>query len=77
MAMYTEAELVTKIKAIDTKLEEAISSSKMDTSQTSHQFEIQVAELRRQRDYYTGMLQALGSASATPASISFISRRRL
>ena len=77
MALYTEAELVTKIKAIDAKLEDAIASSRMDTSQTSHTFEIQVAELRRQRDYYMSKLQALGSSSATPASVSFVTRRRL
>ena len=77
MAMYTEAELIAKIKAIDVKLEEAISSSKLDTSQTSHTFEIQVAELRRQRDYYTGMLQATGSMSSVPSGVSFVTRRRL
>ena len=77
MAMYTEAELITKIKSIDLKLEESIASSRLDTSQTSHAFEIQIAELRKQRDYYTGMLQAIGSSSAAPAAVSFITRRRL
>lgn len=77
MAMYTETELITKIKAIDAKLEESIASSRLDTSQTLHDFEIQVSELRKQRDYYTGMLQATGSTSTSPASVSFITRRRL
>ena len=76
MSLYTESELVAKIKAIDTQLESCLSSSSMDTSQTRHSFEIQIAELRRQRDYYVQKLQSIGSAYSVPSAVAFNTRRR-
>lgn len=55
--IYTEAELLEKIKAIDIKLEKAIQSSKLDTSQASQSFSIMPSELTRQRNYYLRMYQ--------------------
>jgi len=49
---YTEAELIQKIKDIDTKLEKAIQSSKLDTAQASQSFSIMPSELTKQRNYY-------------------------
>lgn len=54
--LYTEAELIEKIKAIDTQLEKAIQSSKLDTNQGSQSFAIMPSELRRQRSYYADLL---------------------
>jgi len=76
MALYTESELVLKIKSIDTALESCYSSSRMDTSQTSHSFDRQISELRRQRDYYMLQLQSIGSSYAPASSVAFETRRR-
>ena len=76
MSLYTEAELVAKIKAIDTQLDECYSSSRLDTSQTSHSFDKQISELRKQRDYYMLTLQSIGSSYAPYASVAFETRRR-
>jgi len=54
--LYTEAELIEKIKALDAQLEKAIQSSKLDTNQGSQSFAIMPSELRRQRAYYLDLL---------------------
>ena len=55
--IYTEAELLEKIKAIDIKLEKALQSSKLDTMQASQSFSIMPSELTKQRNYYLRMYQ--------------------
>jgi hypothetical protein len=54
--VYTKQELIDKIKAIDLKLDKAISESELDTTQNRQTFEIEVKELRVQRDYYKNKL---------------------
>lgn len=55
--IYTQTELLTKIKAIDTKLEGAVSSSKLDTNQASQSFQIDINKLTDLRDWYYRQLQ--------------------
>ena len=55
--IYTKLELLTKIKAIDTKLESAASSSRLDTWQSVHSFNIDIVGLKHQRNNYYRMLQ--------------------
>ena len=55
--IYTEAELLEKIKALDIKLEKALQSSKLDTMQASQSFSIMPSELTKQRNYYLRMYQ--------------------
>lgn len=50
--IYTREELIDKIKAIDAKLEKAVDKSELDTTQNRQTFEIDVPELRKQREYY-------------------------
>lgn len=58
-SIYTREEVIAKIKAIDTKLEDALEESSIDSMQNRSTYEIDVAELRRQRDYYRLELQAI------------------
>lgn len=55
--IYTKEELLIKIKSIDTKLEEAISASKLDTNQASSSFQIDIDKLTSQKNWYYQMLQ--------------------
>jgi hypothetical protein len=57
ICIYTKTELITKIKAIDLELNEAIESSKMDTNQTSSSYMVDVGEKTKQKNYYYAMLQ--------------------
>lgn len=57
--IYTQAELITKIKALDTKLESAIEESQLNTTQNVQMFEVAVEELRIQRDKYMTQLNGL------------------
>lgn len=55
--IYTKAELIVKIKAIDTKLDDPISASLLDTNQGRQSFAKQINEMRNQRNWYYKMLQ--------------------
>lgn len=55
--IYTQTELLIKIKTIDTKLEAPVNSSKLDTNQASQSFQIDITNLKIQRDWYYRMLQ--------------------
>ena len=55
--IYTQTELLTKIKAIDTKLEAAVNAPKLDTNQGSQSFQVDILNLTNQRDRYYRMLQ--------------------
>lgn len=57
MGLYTDSELVEKIKAIDTELSSAITKSAIDTTQTKNEVTISVRTLREQREYYLALLQ--------------------
>jgi hypothetical protein len=55
--IYTKDELLIKIKAIDTKLESAVNSSKLDTNQASQSFQVDITKLTDQRNWYYRQLQ--------------------
>jgi CHASE1-domain containing sensor protein len=58
LCLYTKDELITKIQAIDTKLEASIMQSKLDTNQASQSFTRENKYLQEQRDrYYTMLMQ--------------------
>ncbi|MHA1379321.1 MAG: hypothetical protein ACTSRG_13135 [Candidatus Helarchaeota archaeon] len=75
MGLYTDNELVEKIKAIDLQLESAISKTEIDTSQTKNSVSISVRSLREQRERYESMLQAQNRALYNsifgPSAIAF------
>lgn len=50
--IYTEQELIAKIKELDIRLDKSIQSSKLDTNQASQSFSIMTNDIKRQRDYY-------------------------
>lgn len=56
--LYTETELIAKIKAIDTQLETAVTESDLDTGQSKHSFRVSVDAMRKQRETYLSLLQA-------------------
>lgn len=55
-SLYTLDELKEKIKAIDTKLEKAVSRSELNTTQNAQSFAVEVQRLQEQRDYYWDLL---------------------
>ena len=57
MSLYTDNEIITKIKEIDTQLMTGITKSEIDTSQTKNSVSISVRTLREQREYYSALLQ--------------------
>jgi hypothetical protein len=50
--IYTEQEIIDNIKAIDLKLNKALSRSELDTTQSEQAFSVNVSNLRQQRDYW-------------------------
>ena len=54
--IYTEAELIELIKAINLRLDKGVKESELNTTQNIQQFQIEVKELREQRDYYRKLL---------------------
>jgi len=57
MSLYTDDEIIEKIKAIDTELLAGISKSEIDTTQTKNSVTISLRTLREQREQYMSMLQ--------------------
>lgn len=57
MGLYTDTELVEKIKEIDTQLSTGVSKTSLDTTQTKSEVSISVRTLREQRDYWLVLLQ--------------------
>lgn len=57
MQIYTNAELLAKIKALDLELEAATTESRLDTQLNEHEWHESIAEKRKQRDMYFRMLQ--------------------
>lgn len=57
MGMYTEEELITKIKDIDTSLGGGLIGSKLGTGQTDNEITLSLAQMQKQRNYYINELQ--------------------
>lgn len=57
MGLYTDTELIEKIKEIDTQLSNAVSKTTLDTTQTKSEISISVRTLREQRERYSSLLQ--------------------
>ena len=55
--LYTDEELIEKIKEIDIALDEAVTRSEIDTSQSKHSYSVSVRQLERQRLYYLNLLK--------------------
>jgi hypothetical protein len=55
--IYTTAELKAKIIALDLELAAGIKRSELDTTTDSQEFELNQAEMQKQRDYYLNMYQ--------------------
>ena len=54
--LYTSAELIQKLKDIDTQLDDPVTKSNLDTGQTKHEISISVRSLREQYEKYKAML---------------------
>lgn len=55
--LYTDEELIEKLKEIDIELDEAVSKTSLDTGQSKHDITISVRTLREQYEKYSSMLQ--------------------
>ena len=55
-SLYTDDELVQKLKDLDSELDSAISSSELDTGQSRHQIKMSIRTLREQYEKYKAML---------------------
>lgn len=55
--LYTDQEIIDKIKAIDTELDEGTTRSELDTGQSKHEYTQSLRQLERQRERYLSMLQ--------------------
>lgn len=77
--LYTSDELVTKIKALMEDLDDGVSSSDLDTSQSKHGFKVSVRAKREQLERYLAMLKRIDSACyytfMPPSVISFGGRQ--
>jgi hypothetical protein len=75
MALYTVEELKTKIKTLMEDLDDGVSSSDLDTSQSKHGFKISVRAKREQLERYLAMLKKQDPACyysfMPPSVISF------
>ncbi len=55
--LYTEAELIQKLKDLDTEMDAAETQSELDTGQSEHKFRVSQRTLREQYEKYLAMLQ--------------------
>ena len=55
--LYTESELIQKLKDLDTAMDDATTRSKLDTGQSDSEYSISIRTLREQYEKYQGMLQ--------------------
>jgi len=56
MGLYTSAELIAKLKALDVEMDSAETSSKLDTGQSRHEFTLSINSLKQQYEKYLAML---------------------
>lgn len=54
--LYTCDELIQKLKDLNDRLDDATTKSKIDTSQSSHEYSESIRTLREQYDKYLSML---------------------
>jgi hypothetical protein len=57
MGLFTDEELITKIKSLMTELDDAVTSSELDTSQSKHSFKVSIRSQREQLERYLTMLK--------------------
>ena len=57
MALYTEAELIAKLKELDTAMDDATTRSKLDTGQSDNEFSQSLRQMERQYEKYLSLLQ--------------------
>lgn len=55
--LYTSAEIIAKIKTIDTTLDDAVTGSTLDNGQTKSDLRFSTRTLREQKEYYLSLLQ--------------------
>ncbi|MCK5614777.1 hypothetical protein KAR91_73630 [Candidatus Pacearchaeota archaeon] len=56
--LYTSAELIQKLKDLDTKLDSGVTGSSLDTSQTKHDLKLSIRAARDQYQKYKSMFQS-------------------
>jgi hypothetical protein len=57
MGLYTSAELITKLKALDEEMNGGVSESSIDTGQSKTSLKLSTTQLQRQYEKYKAMLQ--------------------
>lgn len=62
MGLYTDQELIDKIKEMDTQLSVGVTKSEIDTTQTKNSVSISIRTIREQREYYSSLLQSQNRA---------------
>lgn len=55
--LYTEAELIQKLKDLDTAMDDATTRSKLDTGQSDNEFSQSLRQMERQYEKYLALLQ--------------------
>lgn len=55
--LYTDDEIIAKLKELDEILDEGVSTSELDTGQTNHKLRFSVRQAERQYEKYQAMLQ--------------------
>lgn len=55
--IYTTEEIVASYKKLNEELNAAISRSELDTSQSRHEWQKNISEIRNQRDYWGKMYE--------------------
>ncbi len=55
--LYSQDELITKIKSLDTELESSITQSRLDSGQGVSSYQVSIEKLTEQRNRYYRMLQ--------------------
>lgn len=72
MALYTESELITKIKDIDTQLEQGYSETDLDSGQSRTRWKRDMKVLLQMRENYMIMLQQDYPSSVAVSAPPFI-----
>lgn len=61
--LYSESELITKLKDLNTAMDDATTRSKLDTGQSDSEFSQSLRQMERQYEKYLSMLQTCYPAS--------------
>jgi len=56
-SLYTDDEIIAKLKELDLILDDGVTTSELDTGQTNHKIRMSIRQAERQYEKYQAMLQ--------------------